>query len=158
MALPQPLARAVRRVAASERFAAIAPRIVPPIDRALNRISGGRLFLGSAMVPLAMLTTTGARSGKVRRSPVAAVPWKGEHYVVGSNFGSRRHPGWTYNLLAEPEATLTIRGRESPVQAELLSEEDKTAVWPGLTEAWPLFDLYVERSGRDLRVFRLVER
>ena len=48
------------------------------------------------------------------------------------------------------------QGDEFPVRAGLLNAEDKAAVWPRLIEIWPLFDTYVERSGRNLRVFRLV--
>jgi len=43
------------------------------------------------------------------------------------------------------------------VEAHLLTPEQREHVWPELTRAWPPFDTYVERSGRDLRVFRLVE-
>ena len=83
------------------------------------------------------------------------VPLDGALYVVGSNFGRPHHPAGSWNLLAVPAAQVSFRGERFAATAELLSPEAKAATWPRLIERWPLFDQYVERSGRDLRVFRL---
>jgi deazaflavin-dependent oxidoreductase (nitroreductase family) len=150
------VARAVQRVAASSGFRRVAPTILPPLDRFVNRISGGRVLLAAAMLPSLVLTTTGAKSGQPRKAPLACLPQDdGSILVVGSNFGQERHPAWTANLLANPEATILYHRRTLPVKAQLLSDEDKADVWPALTKAWPTFDRYVEVSGRNLRVFRL---
>jgi deazaflavin-dependent oxidoreductase (nitroreductase family) len=74
---------------------------------------------------------------------------------VASNFGRERHPAWSANLLAEPKATASYRGRTFPVTARLLDEDEKKAIWPQLLKMWPNYDRYEERSGRDIRVFRL---
>lgn len=74
---------------------------------------------------------------------------------MGSNFGTDKHPAWSGNLLTNPEATVSFRGRRRPMKAQLLSAEEKAMVWPRLLTVWPTYDSYVERSGRDLRVFRL---
>jgi deazaflavin-dependent oxidoreductase (nitroreductase family) len=65
---------------------------------------------------------------------------------------------WTLNLMAHPEATLTIKGKKIPVTARLLEGEERTGIWPVLIETWPNFDVYTERSGRELRVFELTPR
>jgi deazaflavin-dependent oxidoreductase (nitroreductase family) len=78
--------------------------------------------------------------------------------VVGSNFGRPQHPAWSWNLLENPRAEVSFGSEDFPVEAHLLSADEKAAVWPVLIDEWPLFDLYVERSGRDLRVFRLERR
>jgi deazaflavin-dependent oxidoreductase (nitroreductase family) len=135
----------------------VMPKVVPHIDRVLGRLTRGRVMSSSLVVPSIVLTTTGAKSGLPRPTPLAAIPLDGHHYVVGSNFGGERHPAWSYNLIAHPEATLTHRGQEIAVRAELLGPQDKAAVWPRLTAVWPPFDTYVEHSGRDLRVFRLTQ-
>jgi len=149
------LARTVQKVAGSDAFAKVAPKVVPPLDRAVHKFTGGRVLLAQAMLPSVMLTSTGARSGKPRRTPLATVVDGDAWYLVGSNFGGDAHPAWSYNLLAHPEATIDWHGEEVPVRAELLTSEEKAEVWPELTAVWPPFDRYVERSGRDLRVFRL---
>lgn len=145
----------MQAMAASRWFAKVGPPVVPHIDRLLNRVFGGRVLMSSMMLPCAVVTTTGRKSGLPRESPLASVPLDGFLYVVGSNFGRPQHPAWSWNLLADPAAQVSYRGEHFAVQAELLSDDDKAATWPRLIERWPLFDQYVERSGRDLRVFRL---
>ncbi len=150
--------RAVQAMAGSRWFARIGPRVAPPLDRFVHRVSGGRLLMSRLMLPCAIVTTTGRRSGTDRPTPLASVPLDGDLYVVGSNFGRPEHPAWTWNLLADPRATVSFEGEQYEAEAVLLDAESKERVWPRLVEQWPLFDLYVARSGRDLRVFRLSRR
>jgi deazaflavin-dependent oxidoreductase (nitroreductase family) len=77
---------------------------------------------------------------------------------VGSNYGRESHPAWTANLLAHPDTEITFRATTYPVHAHLLTAQEKVEVWPQLVEFWPAYDTYTERSGRDLRVFRLDRR
>ncbi|MFC7728991.1 hypothetical protein [Actinomadura keratinilytica] len=55
--------RTVQRVSGAPWFARVGPKVVPPLDRALHRLTGGRFLLGQAVVPSLVLTTTGAVSG-----------------------------------------------------------------------------------------------
>ena len=68
------------------------------------------------------------------------------------------HPAWTANLMANPDAEVSFKGKSTPVRAHLLTTDEKAQVWPRLVQFWPNYDVYVERSGRDLRVFRLDPR
>jgi len=155
MQAPELVRRAVQRVAASDRFGAMAPKVIPPMDRALAKVTRGRVLLSQWIVPSIILHTTGAKSGQSRESSLATVPHDGDLYVVGSNFGQESHPAWSYNLIAHPRASVTMHGKQRPVDSVLLGPDEKAAIWPALTKAWPPYDRYVERSGRDLRVFRL---
>ena len=157
MDVRSPIGRVTSWVAASSAFRAVGPKVVPPVDRLLSRVTGGRVVLSGSMVPSLVLGTTGARSGQRRTTPLACLPEDdGSFLVVGSNFGRASHPAWTANLRANPDATVTFKGRTTPVRARLLDAGEKAAVWPRLTEVWPNYDRYTEVSGRDLRVFRLV--
>ena len=149
------LGRSVQAMAGSRWFAKVGPPVVPHIDRVLNRAFGGKILMSSMMLPCAVVTTTGRKSGLERESPLATVPLDGCLFVVGSNFGRPHHPAWSWNLIAHPDAMVSFRGDHFAAVAELLSDEEKASTWPRLIERWPLFDQYVERSGRDLRVFRL---
>ena len=151
------IGRTMQKVAASPRFAKVAPHVVPPLDRTLHKLTGGRVILSRALVPSLVLTATGRKTGQKRETPLACLPdgpdgW----YVVGSNFGREAHPVWTANLIANPEAEVSYGGTRTIVRAELLDDDAKAAVWPRLTTVWPTFDAYVDRSGRNLRVFHLV--
>ena len=149
---------AVQKVAGTATFAKVARPVMPALDRVVGRLTGGRLLLSTLFVPAIVLRTTGAKSGLPRESPLASMPDGDAYYVVGSNWGGEKHPGWTANLLAHPDAEVVHRGRTTPVRAHLLTADEKAAIWPRLLEVWPTYDRYVERSGRDLRVFRLTPR
>lgn len=147
--------RVVQKVAGSPLFARIAPPIITPLDKLVYKVSGGRFMMSRGLVPTLMLTTTGAKSGQPRIVPLACMPEDDAIYVIGSNFGRERHPAWTANLLQTPRAEVGFRGDEFEVVAHHLSDEEKAEVWPRLLKVWPTYDNYVERSGRNIRVFRL---
>jgi len=142
-------------MAATPWFSQVAPKLLPPLDRTLHRLTGGRSIVGRLLVPSLVLTTTGRRSGVPRDAPLACMPADGGWYVVGSNFGRTHHPAWTGNLIATPAAKVSFQGRTTEVVARQLSEEGRAEVWPDLVAVWPLYDAYEERSGRDIRVFHL---
>lgn len=152
------LKRAALALSTSAWFAKVAPYFIPHLDRLLHKVSGGRMTLGGATVPELMLTTTGAKSGKRRETPLATRADGEGWYVVGSNYGRESHPAWTANLIANPDAEVLFKAKAYPVRAHLLSTEEKAEIWPRLIEFWPAYDTYTERSGRDLRVFRLERR
>lgn len=147
---------AVQRMSGTAWFAKAAPKVVPKVDRFLHKVSGGRVLLGQLLVPHLVLTTTGSVSGLPRETPLACLPEQnGGWIVVGSNFGREKHPAWTGNLLKEPKAQVSFGGRVTPVTARLLEQDERTAIWPQLLQNWPNYDIYTERSGRELRIFRL---
>ena len=148
----------MQKVAGTRAFATVGSKVFPPLDRVVHKLTGGRVVLSATLVPSLVLTTTGRKSGQPRRTPLATLPVDGGFLVVGSNFGKEHHPAWTGNLLAQPEASVSFKGETIPVVARLLDAEEKKAVWPELLRIWPTYDRYVERSGRDLRVFRLERR
>lgn len=150
--------RAVIKMSGSRAFRAVGPKIVPHLDRLLHRLTGGRVILSGGMLPSLVLTTTGAKTGQRRQTPLATKPEAGCWYVVGSNFGRESHPAWTANLIANPEAEVSFKAKATPVTAHLLTTEEKAAAWPRLVEFWPNYEVYTANSGRDLRVFRLEPR
>jgi deazaflavin-dependent oxidoreductase (nitroreductase family) len=152
------IGRGIEKMAGSPRFAKVGPKVVPKVDRAVHKVTGGRVLMSAGMVPSLMLNVRGAKSGKLRQTPLATVPINDSWYIVGSNFGRESHPVWTVNLQANPDASISFKGQTYEVMASLLNEDEKRAVWPQLTKLWPNYDVYVERSHRDLRVFRLDRR
>ena len=111
-------------VLASRPFRWLGPKVFPRFHRVVLRATGGRTMLDSTAHPMLMLATTGAKSGQRRETPLATVPLeRGTYLVVGSNFARERHPAWTANLLAHPDASVTFRGRTFEVAARLLTGE-----------------------------------
>ncbi|WP_026314136.1 nitroreductase family deazaflavin-dependent oxidoreductase [Actinomadura flavalba] len=153
------VAPAVQKMAGSAWFARVGPKVVPRLDRVISRVTKGRFLISQTMVPSLVLTARGAVSGAERAVPLACLPEPdGGWLVVGSNFGREKHPAWTGNLLAHPDASVLFRGRTTPVTARLLDGAERAEVWPRLTAVWPVYARYGERSGRTLRVFRLSPR
>ncbi|MCB0945391.1 MAG: nitroreductase family deazaflavin-dependent oxidoreductase, partial [Mycobacterium sp.] len=72
-----------------------------------------------------LLTTTGRKSGLQRTSALSYLRDGDRLLVLGSNFGQRHHPGWSSNLIAEPEATVALGGTEIPVTATLLTGAER---------------------------------
>ena len=143
-------------VLASKPFRWLGPKVFPRFHRLVLRATGGRTMLDSKAQPMLMLATTGAKSGQRRETPLATVPLeRGTYLVVGSNFAGERHPAWTANLLAHPDASITFRGRTFPVAARLLSGEERAACWQEALEWYPGWRDYLEVTDREFRVFEL---
>ena len=133
--------------------------IVPPLDRALFSVSGGRWKLSSPAMPSLMLFTIGAKTGQRRESPLICFPQTdGSWYICGSNFGLEHHPAWTSNLLAHPEAEVHYRRTLHAVRARMLSQSEADALWPYLEREWPNYRDYEKTAHRSIRVFHLVRR
>ena len=146
----------VERVGGSRSFLRVAPKIVPPIDRFVHRVSGGRWTMTQLYLPTILLTTTGRKSGEPRTAPLATLPDGDRWIVVGSNFGREHHPAWTHNLLANPEASLVFKGTTYQVKGRLIDDAEREELWPRIIKMWPNFNKYSAYSGgRELRVFSL---
>ncbi|MBK3629709.1 nitroreductase family deazaflavin-dependent oxidoreductase [Streptomyces asoensis] len=152
--------RLVQKVSSTRAFAKVAPHVIPALDRAVHRLTRGKVLLSAQMLPGVILTSTGARSGLPRRAPLACMPEEGggSWILVGSNFGRTGHPAWTGNLLARPDAEISWKGHDVPVTAELLTGEERAAVWKALLAFWPPYATYQDRVERQIRLFRLTPR
>ncbi|GAB3606172.1 nitroreductase family deazaflavin-dependent oxidoreductase [Conyzicola nivalis] len=130
--------------------------LVTPLDRWLFRASRGRLKLSAPMIPSLTLFTTGAKTGARRQVPLMCFPRDdGGWFVAGSNFGRERHPAWSANLLAHPDAEVHYRGRLTPVVARMLEPAEAERLWPVLERQWPHYRDYEITAHRDIRIFEL---
>lgn len=150
-----PVGKAMQAMAGSAWFQKVGPIMVPPSDRVIHKLSGGRLMFSRLLLPSAIVTTTGRKSGEKRPTPLASIPLDGVLHVVGSNYGKQSHPVWTLNLLADPSCDVSFEGESYRANAVLLEGDDRAAAWADLLDVWPLYDEYEAKAGRTLRVFRL---
>lgn len=125
----------------------------PGIDRTLYALSMGRLTTVSGIVPVAILTTTGRRSGRGRSTPVAYLRRDEDVVVVAGNAGSRAHPHWYRNLVASPAVVVSIGGQARTCIARVAGAEERDELWPLLAAASPIYERCREEAeGRELPV------
>jgi deazaflavin-dependent oxidoreductase (nitroreductase family) len=140
----------------------LASSVFPPIDRFLYKRSGGRLSLShigrKRALQTLLLTTTGRRSGQQRTTPVLYLEDGDALVVVASNYGKERHPAWSGNLMANPEASVQVHERRQDVRARHADEAEKERLWPRLLEVYPAWEDYTHRTDRSFRAFFLEPR
>jgi deazaflavin-dependent oxidoreductase (nitroreductase family) len=153
-----PAQKLLRRLAASGPGAWLFARVMHRLDRPVHRLTRGRHTLGSLVsgLPVVMLTTVGARTGRPRTVPVLGLPFRDGLGVIASNFGQHRHPAWYYNLRAHPEAEVVVDGVRRRVRAVEADADQRAAIWGEGLRVYPGFDQYERRaSHRRISVFVL---
>ena len=100
-------------------------RILHHADTMMLRLSHGKMsFAQLSGLPIIELTTIGAKSGRQRTLPLTGLP-DGERYIlIASNFGQAHHPGWYYNLKANPECTVRKNGQAGTYIAREADEQE----------------------------------
>ncbi len=98
--------------------------------------------------PCVILTSTGRRTGKLRKAPLIRVEHDGRYAVVASIGGAPTHPVWYFNLLANPDVTLQDGAEVSHLRAREVEGEEKATWWARATEVWPPYDEYQAKTDR----------
>ena len=130
--------RVVQRWGHRPWFAALGRRMVP-VDRWIQRVSGGRFTaIGRHGLPALLLTTIGRRTGEPRTQPLLYAPDGDGYVVIGSNWGQPHHPLWTENLLRQRDATVTVDGVAAPVRATLATGAERDRLWRLLSSGRPM--------------------
>jgi deazaflavin-dependent oxidoreductase (nitroreductase family) len=158
VALPRILRPPVAWLSRTAAFRRIGPTIMPPLERVMKRVTGGRVQLSGLGVPTLVLHTIGAKTGVERDTVLMYCPDGRDMLVVGSNFARDAHPAWTSNLLAHRDVAVSLHGRRIDVQAAPLDDIERELTWPKLERNWPGYRQYEVAAGRTLRVFRLTPR
>ena len=155
------LRRVIRRSAGWRPLSWLYARTLHLIDRAVFRITRGRATFSSwlADLPVAWLTTTGAKSGVQRTSPVVAIPGEdGKLVVIASNYGQRNNPSWYHNLLANPRATILFDGVRREMTARELDGEERNRWYERGIEIYPGWVQYRKRAAhRRIPVIELTQ-
>jgi deazaflavin-dependent oxidoreductase (nitroreductase family) len=137
-------------------FRALAPAALPPLERLLRLVTRGRVQVSGLLVPTLVLHSTGAKSGQLRETVLMYTPdGRGRAIVAGTSFARDRHPAWTYNRLAHPDADIEVRGRRLRVRARLIESEAREEAWRRIERQWPGYRGYERDSGRVVRLFLL---
>jgi deazaflavin-dependent oxidoreductase (nitroreductase family) len=119
--------------------------------RANDGVVGGP-FEGATLL---LLTTTGAKSGQPRLSPLAYLTIDGKTIIVGSKAGADTNPHWVHNLRANPRAHVEIGTDTYDVVARELPEDERDATYPKVVAVAPGFGDYQSKTDRVIPLFEL---
>ena len=150
--------RMLRRFAASGPGSWLFSRVLDPMDRLTFRVTRGRHLASSMLsaLPVAMVTTTGARSGQSRTVPLLAMLTDDGLAVIGSNYGRPKHPAWRHNLRGNPEGEVDVEGRRWAFSAVEVEDERRERIWAEALLTYPGFSAYAQRAApRRISVFVL---
>ena len=106
-------------------------------------------------MPVIVLTTVGAKSGKLRKNALMRVEHDGEYAVVASLGGSPSHPVWYYNVVANPQVELQDGATRRDYTAREVSGAEKALWWERAVAAYPDYAAYQRRTERQIPVFVL---
>jgi F420H(2)-dependent quinone reductase len=105
--------------------------------------------------PVILLTTIGAKTGKLRKTPLMRVEHNGEYAVVASLGGAPKNPVWYYNIKAHPRVELQDGGETHDYDAREVLGDEKAPWWDRCVQAWPDYANYQKKTERQIPVFVL---
>ena len=105
--------------------------------------------------PIIVLTSVGAKTGKLRKTALMRVEHDGVYAVVGSKGGAPKHPVWYHNLKANPHVELQDGSIKRDYAAREVSGDEKAVWWDRAVATWPDYATYQTRTSRQIPVFVL---
>jgi F420H(2)-dependent quinone reductase len=121
----------------------------------LYESSGGTDGLLLRGRPVVLVTSIGAKTGKLRKTPLMRVEHEGAYAVVASKGGSPTHPVWYHNLVANPHVELQDGPEKHDYVAREVHGEERAQWWARACETWPDYAEYQTRTERTIPVFVL---
>ena len=121
----------------------------------LYESSGGTEGTTMRGMPVIILTTRGAKSGKIRKSPLMRVEHEGAYAVVASLGGAPKHPVWYHNVVADPRVELQDGPVRQDMTARQVTGQEKALWWDRAVAAYPDYADYQKKTDREIPVFVL---
>ena len=137
------------------RFEARAVRAWTRVHRWVYRHTDGKILSRMRGRPTLLLTTTGRRSGRPHTVPLPYTADGDTMVVIGSDSGAARHPAWVLNLIADPRVTVQYLADSGPAKAEILADDERTAMWDRINAEAPWYAGYQQRTNREIPLIRL---
>lgn len=105
--------------------------------------------------PIILLTTVGAKTGKLRKTALMRVEHDGAYAVVASQGGAPKHPVWYHNLVATPHVELQDGATKLDYLAREVFGDEKAVWWQRAVATWPAYANYQKKTERQIPVFVL---
>lgn len=105
--------------------------------------------------PIVVITSVGAKSGKLRKNPVMRVEKDGTYVAIASKGGAPENPSWYANFVAHPVVDLQDGPEPKPYRARIAEGEERQQWWDHAVATWPTYASYQEKTDREIPVFLL---
>jgi deazaflavin-dependent oxidoreductase (nitroreductase family) len=117
------------------------------------RANNGRIVSGIFKdAPLLLLTTTGAKSGKRRTSPLAYTRDGDRLVIIASKGGAPTNPDWFHNVVANPDVTVELGGETFPARAQVVTGPERDRLYDQMAAQMPNFAEYQKQTTRRIPV------
>jgi F420H(2)-dependent quinone reductase len=117
--------------------------------------SGGTKGTTLRGMPIIVVTSVGAKSGKLRKTALMRVEHDGTYAAVASLGGAPKHPVWYYNLKKHPHVEVQDGPNKGDYLAREVTGDEKTAWWERAVSAYPDYAAYQKKTTREIPVFVL---
>lgn len=126
-------------------------------ERALRKVTGGRMgVLDLVGLPSIQLTVAGRNTGILRTTSLQYVPDGDVMLVVASNWGSKRQPAWSANLMAAKQVIVRRRADQFTASVRMLTGVERSRAWDKILRFWPNYQIAQEMAGaREFRIFAI---
>ena len=118
--------------------------------------NGGKVGGPFEGATLLLLTTTGAKSGRQRVSPLAYLSEGGHMYIFASKGGAPMNPDWYHNLMAHPKVTVEVGTEKFQVRAVVVTGEERDRIYAKQAQRMPGFAEYQRKTTRKIPVIELI--
>ena len=99
-----------------------------------------------------LLTTRGRKSGEDRTQALIQREVDGDYVIVASKGGAPQHPGWFLNMQEQDEVDVQVRGDRFKARHRVAEGEERERLWGLMTEVWPDYDGYQQRTDRQIPI------
>lgn len=106
-------------------------------------------------LPIIVMTSVGAKSGKLRKNALMRVEHEGTYAIVASRGGTPEPPTWYYNLKASPHVELQDGAVKKDYAAREVEGDERALWWGRAVQVWPDYDTYQTKTDRQIQVFVL---
>jgi deazaflavin-dependent oxidoreductase (nitroreductase family) len=121
------------------------------------RANQGSVGGSFAHMKLLLLTSAGAKTGKVSTAPVAYTKNDDKYVIIASKGGAPTNPDWYYNLITNPEVTIEVGDEKFKARARKVTGQEREKLYDSHAAVYPQFDDYRAKTDREIPVFELTK-
>ena len=121
----------------------------------LYKLTGGKIGGNMVGMKAIILVTKGRKTGKLRETPLTYAEIDSDKYIIASAGGAPKHPDWYFNLEADPNVTVYMGAEKLDTTVQILSNQEREAVWPKIIEKHKFYEDYQSKVERIVPVIKL---